>query len=205
MTVLPERVEKSLNALRSTKPPATFPSSGICLQELTFSVPGPVDRTYTVVNQRIPRELFCEQLEDPVAHEESTHACPIATMELFHGEDRMNILISLTFNRLRIAYPGLRPWEFGQKITDTNLNIFSEENFLIMGCHQPYWPKGYDRKLTKTNVHPNLRMYCRKHQRIEVQKVKIQPLSQLAAGMFNFEDWTFFVSKLFDKTTFASH
>lgn len=100
-------MERDLNFLCSYTLPTAFPPSG--LQGLTFSVPGPVDRTYTVVSEPLHREILEDAVEDPVAHEDSIHACPIAIMEVFHDKDMMMKLIARTFLRLRVAYPGLRP------------------------------------------------------------------------------------------------
>lgn len=123
-----------------------------------------------------------------------------ALMELFHDKGRMLTLITIAFLRLRAAYPDLKPWGFGQRITDTNPDVL-RNGFLAENCIHPYWKRKYGDRICSIESGASFTFYCRHHKRVETQKNVSQQLPlQLAAGLFNYSDWVFLVAKLTDKT-----
>lgn len=132
-----KHLRDALAFLCSHNPPKQFPPSG--LAETTFTIPGPIDCSYTVINEPFPTAMLYD-FRDPTrkAYTRDKNACPIAIMELYRDTKRMISIIVITWNRLRLLHPGLKLWGFGQKITDFNPDIFAGDSLITTHCFQAF-------------------------------------------------------------------
>lgn len=114
-----------------------FPPSG--LAETTFTIPGPIDCSYTVINEHFPTSMLYDS-HDPTrkAYARDKYAFPIPLMELHQDIQRMINIIVFTWYRLRLLHPGLKLWGFGQKLTDTNPNVFADDSLITTHSFQAF-------------------------------------------------------------------
>lgn len=115
MSSILRQLELSLKFLQSHIPPVLCPPSG--LEEVTITIPGPVDCSYTVVNQPFPKMKFNQNSgsKRPKARGD----CVLAIMEHFQDQKLMLHHYTLAFLRLRAICPDLKPWGIGQSILDS--------------------------------------------------------------------------------------
>lgn len=125
---------KALHIIKIHKPRTQLPlPSG--LEEITIRVPGPIDRSYRLVNQAIPpamKSAATPSFSLPTAGK----ACITAKMELFHDEAKRNRLIVKTYSRLRAVDPKIKPWELGQKMTDVKPQRPASQPFPTEALHR---------------------------------------------------------------------
>jgi hypothetical protein len=174
-----------LNLIRHHAPRAPLPPSG--LLEVTIPVPGPIERTYTVINQALPRTLLAKK---PI-HTSYTDSCILAQMEFFHNEKARNKLISRTFSRMNIIDPSIKPWKLGQKITDVNPHILHRDHYLQQNCMPTFWCYKFETdRDVGTSSEVIYRFFCREHDRFETTRTGThQLLMILACGFFSLSDW----------------
>jgi hypothetical protein len=189
-TIKSKRQKKSkvlatiLSLIRHHTPRTPLPPSG--LLEATISIPGPIERTYTVINEAWPRNLLANK---PV-NISRTECCIIAQMEFFQDEKARKMLISRTF-RMNIIDPSIKPWKLGQKITDVNPHITHRDHFLQQHCTPAWWAARFETDPSVvTNIEAIYRFFCREHDRFEKTRSGThQLLMLLAMGFFSLSDW----------------
>lgn len=59
-------------------------------------------------------------------------------MELYQDIKRMINIVFITWYRLRLLHPALKLWGFGQKITDTNFDVFADDSLITTNCFQAF-------------------------------------------------------------------
>lgn len=96
---IPDLLDQALAFVNSFTPRVAYPPLG--LQETTFTIPGPVQCSYTVINQTMPPAMPIQRPMHRATPSEPA-ACPVALMEPFHDKGRMLILITIAFLRLRL-------------------------------------------------------------------------------------------------------
>jgi hypothetical protein len=174
-----------LDLIRHHAPRAPLPPSG--LLEVTIPVPGPIERTYTVINQALPRTLLAKKPN----HTKRNECCILAQMEFFQDERARNRLISRTFSRMNIIDPSIKPWKLGQKITDVNPHILHRDHYLQQNCLPIFWSFKFGPD-TDGNVgfEAHYRFFCREHDRFETTRTGThQLLMILACGFLSLSDW----------------
>jgi hypothetical protein len=143
--------------LYTPPPPRTLIPTGI--PHITIDIPGPVDRSYTVINGPLPRNLATQK-------DRTATPCSLAKMELFHdtaGRLRLNMR---TYLRIHSIEPGLIPWPVGGKMIDVNKHLLHEDHFLFTTC---FGGNGYDvNPAGGTRTMDTIDVLCRDHQRVEV-------------------------------------
>jgi hypothetical protein len=183
-----------LKVVKNHTPRASLPPSG--LLELTIPVPGPIDRTYTVINQAMPLTLLAGK---PI-HTARNDSCVLAQMEFFQDERARKKLITKTFSRLNIIDPSVKPWKLGQKITDVNPHILRGDHYLQKNCTPAFWNLKFESDPDAGNgCDANFRFFCREHNRFEnTRNGTYQLLMALAMGFFGLSDWVEVCSVLND-------
>lgn len=194
---IPRQLELSLEFLQSHKPLVPFPPSNL-EEEVTITIPGPVDCSYTVINQPFP-EMKSDQ-NSGSKRREARGDCVLAIMEHFQDQESMLRHYTLAFLRLRAICPDLKPWGIGQSILDTNPGIL-ENSFLFRECFQSFWDRNYEScTTTKTSQDTSILTWCREHQCLERHIISRSLHLQLSLGLFNYKEWVFLVSKMWDYT-----
>jgi hypothetical protein len=109
--------------------------------EVTVHIPGPVDRSYTVIDGPLLRNLFVETTQPKP---ERGTMCVLAKMEFFNDDIAWSKLRTKTYMRLHAVDPRVLLWPAGTKTIEANKHILNEDHFLFQNCFGGIWAFKYD-------------------------------------------------------------
>lgn len=176
------------------------------LAERTIEIDGPIDCSYTVIEETIPDDILKARAKfaakAPCKGSFKEDACVVAIMELFHDPVRRARIATQTRHCLRLIDPRLMPWKVGQSITDANPEVLAATSFFMNFCFPMYWVARFesDASAGDNSSGTEFRFWCREHEKFEYARLPCQLLMQLGAGFLNFDDWVFLLSSLKDRT-----
>ena len=110
-------------------------------------------------------------------------------MEFFDYIPARKKLISVTWSRLRLLDPTLRPWGLGENIATTNPQVLQKDHFMQHNCFNAFWTPDYTRSSKGKPKVLTFVAWCRTHKRYEAHKPIPQLMFQLACDFLTYEDW----------------
>lgn len=157
----------------------------------TISIPGPVIREYTVINQPFSPGPGAKigQLNQAMS------TCTVAIVELYHDIRARKILASKEWMHYRQIDPSLKPWSPSESIASVNPQVLEKDRFMQTNCFTSFWTGDHLTKQTPTTPQDTWMVYCYEYQRYEYADSKCVHLAAyLGSGFFrSHRDWAYVV------------